>query len=79
VISVVPAAIAVTKPEVEFTVATEGFELAHVPSAVPLVVNDAVSLMHNEEVPLIDPAMTGGDTVNVLKEETGLPQPVLTV
>ena len=31
------------------------------------------------EVPLTVPAVTFGETVNVLNEETGEPQPVLTV
>ena len=30
-------------------------------------------------VPLTVPAVTFGETVNVLKEDTGLPQPLLTV
>ena len=78
-ISVVPAPTAVTKPVNAFTVATPVLELLQLPPDVPLLVKVAVRLMHNGLVPLIVPAVTFGLTVNVLMDDTGLPQPEFTV
>ena len=77
--SVVPAAIAVTKPVAAFTVATEVLVLLHDPPAVPLLVYVAVAPMQRGVVPLTVPAETFAETVNVFNEETGLQQPLLTV
>src|SRR6185503_349951 len=79
VISVVPAATAVTSPVDAFTVATEVLVLLHAPPAVPLLVKVVVPPMQIGVVPVTVPAVTFGETVNVLNADTGLPQPLLTV
>ena len=79
VISVVPAATAVTNPVDALTVATEVLVLLHAPPAVPLLVKVVVPPMQIGVVPVTVPAVTFGETVNVLNADTGLPQPLLTV
>ena len=76
---VVPALTAVTNPVAAFTVATAVLVLVHEPPASPLLVYVAVAAMQIGEVPLTVPAFAFGLTVRVLSEETGLPQPLLTV
>ena len=74
-----PAATAVTTPVVALTVATLVFVLLHVPPAVPLLLYVAVPPMQSGDAPLTVPALTFPLTVNVAKDETGLPQPLFTV
>ena len=75
----VPALTAVTNPETAFTVATDVLLLLQFPPAVPLLVYVAVAPIQSGEVPLTVPALTFGDTVSVLNDDTGLPHPLLTV
>lgn len=79
VISVVPAATAVTSPVEASTVATAVLLLLHVPPAVPFVVKVDVAPVQSGVVPVIVPALTFGSTVMEMNVETGLPQPLLTV
>ena len=76
---VVPAATAVTRPVDALTVATEVLVLLHEPPPSPLLVYVAVPAMQSGEVPLTVPAFAFGLIVIVLNEETGEPQPLLTV
>ena len=73
--SVVPAARGVTRPLDGCTVATAVFEEVQVPPAVPSLLNVSVEPMQSEEEPLTVPAVTFGETVRVVNEETGLPHP----
>ena len=75
---VVPAESAVTKPVLAFMVATAAFELLQLPPIVPLVVYVAVPLIQSGEVPPTVPALQE-PTVNICKEDAGLPHPLLTV
>src|SRR4026209_229402 len=77
--SVVPAATAVTNPVDALTVATEVLVLLQAPPEVPLLVKVVVAPIQIGVVPLTVPAVTFGETVNVLNDDTGLPQPLLTV
>ena len=70
---------AVTKPELAFTVATDVLELLHVPPAVPLLVYVAVDPTQSGEVPLTVPALTLEETVKGLTDDIGLPHPLLIV
>ena len=70
-----PAEIAVTSPVVGLTVATEVFELLHVPPASPFDVNVAVAAIHSGDEPFTVPAFTFEFTVTVACDETGDPQP----
>ena len=74
-----PAVKEVTSPVAGFTLATAGLLLLQVPPAVPSLVYTVVNPPHSGEVPLTVPAETFGLTVNVENEDTGLPQPALTV
>ena len=74
----VPMLTPVTRPEA-FTVATEVFELVHVPPASPVDVYCAVLPLHMGEVPLTVPAFAFGLTVSVLKDEKGALHPEVTV
>ena len=76
---VVPAATAVTTPDVAFTVATEVLLLLHDPPASPLLLYVADWPIQSGEVPLTVPALAFGFTVKVFDALTGLLQPVLTV
>ena len=76
-ISVVPAAKGVTSPLEGCTVATVVFEEVQVPPVVPLLVNVSVVPMQSEEEPLTVPAVTFGETVRVMTEETGLQHPLV--
>src|SRR6266496_6428501 len=69
---------AVTTP-VALTVAMAMLELLHEPLASPLLEYCAVIPIHKGVVPLTVPAVTFGETVNVLDDDAGLPQPLLTV
>ena len=75
----VPALIAVTFPDAALTVATALLEELQVPPGSPLLVKVAVAPVHKGEAPLTVPALAFGFTVNFLKADTGLPQPVFTV
>ena len=79
VIFVVPALTAVTTPVPETTVATAGLVLLHVPPGVPSCINVVEAPIQSGSKPLTIPDETFGLTVNVLKADTGLPQPLLTV
>ena len=75
----VPADTAVTTP-VAVTVATAGTVLLQLPPAVPpAMVYVGVAPIQTGVVPLTVPAVTFAFTVMVWCEETGLPQPALTV
>ncbi len=76
---VVPALTAATTPVVALTVATAVLVLLHAPPASPLLLYVAVAPIHNGLVPLTVPAFAFGLTVKVLKADTGLLQPALTV
>ena len=79
VISVVPAATAVTSPVAAFTVATEVLLLLHVPPVVPFVLRVVLAPAQSTAVPVIVPALTFALTVTVKLADTGLPQPVFIV
>ena len=70
---------AVTKPDEEFTVATEVLLLLQLPPASPLLVYVAVCPIQSGVVPETVPPLAFGLTVNDLDADTGLLQPVLTV
>ena len=75
----VPAPTAVTRPVLEFTVATEVFEELQVPPDVPLELYVAVCPMHSGEVPLTVPADAVAFTVTVACAVAGEPHPLLMV
>ena len=75
----VPALNAVTSPVDELTDATDVFELLQAPPALPSLVYAAVAPIQSGVVPLTVPAFAFGLTVKILKFDTGLLQPVLTV
>lgn len=79
VMLVVPALIVVTNPVPAFTVATAAFVLLQLPPDVPLLLYVAVAFRQSGELPLTIPAVTFGFTVSNLKEDKGLPHPLLTV
>ena len=75
----VPAEIAVTTPVAE-TDATAGTVLLQLPPAVPpVMVYVGVAPIQTGVVPATVPAVTFAFTVMVWCEDTGLPQPELTV
>ena len=76
---VVPAPVAVTRPDAAFTVATDVLLLLQVPPASPVLLYVADDPIQSGEAPLTVPASTFGFTVNVCDALTGLLQPVLTV
>ena len=59
----VPAATPITKPLVGLMVATDGLLLFQVPPTLPLLVNVVAKPTHNEDAPLIVPALGIGFTV----------------
>jgi hypothetical protein len=75
----VPPFTAVTTPVDGFTVAIPVLDELHVPPAEPELVKVAVAPVQSGDVPLTVPAFAFGLTFNVLKDDTGLPQPLLTV
>ena len=75
----VPALTPVTTPVVAFTVATEVLLLLHEPPAVPSLLYVVVDPGQIEAAPLTVPGLAAAFTVKVLSDDTGLPQPVLTV
>ena len=75
-IFVVPELTAVTTP-VAFTVATDVFELLHVPPPVPLLLYCAVAPAQSGEVPVTVPAVTFGFTVRTADEVAVLQLPVM--
>ena len=78
-ILVVPAPVAVTTPDVAFTVATDILLLLQVPPASPVLLYVADWPIQSGEVPLTVPAFALGLTVNDSDALTGLLQPVVTV
>ena len=78
-ITVEPAPTAVTSPDPAFTVATDVLLLLHDPPASPVLLYVADEPIQSGEVPLTEPALAFGLTVNDCDALTGLLQPVLTV
>ncbi len=74
-----PTPAAVTKPEVEFTVATDVLPLLQLPPEFPLLEKVVVTPMHSGLLPETVPALAFGLTVNGADALTGLLQPVVTV
>src|SRR6186997_3639533 len=69
VISVVPAATALTNPDIEFTVATNVLLLLQLPPGVPSDVYVALPPIQSGVVPLTVPAVTFGLTTNSWKDD----------
>ena len=64
-----PAAMAVTTPVVELTVAAAGLLLLQVPPLLPLLVNVADKPAHTEDAPLTEPAFATALTFTVAEVE----------
>ena len=64
-----PAAMAVTTPVVELTVAAAGLLLLQVPPAAPVLVNVADRPAHTDDEPLTEPAFATALTVTVAEVE----------
>ena len=76
VISDVPALTALTTPVAGITVATDVFVLLQLPPEVPLLVYVTITPIQSGDVPLTVPALTFGDTVSVLNDDTVPPHPL---
>lgn len=61
----VPAFWAIKNPLEPSTIATEGFELAHVPPLLPVVNKRPADPEHIEELPMIVPGLVPALTVTV--------------